>query len=315
MNRKNLNVFTTSKISIEPGNDSKIEITEDYLLALKEMFIQNKTLIHCDFSHCGLSLYECEIMNEGLKKNHTILGIHMVGNKMNVDSLGFLKSDELIPSLWHVAPRINNVLKMGQLTEDVINLKASSNWWICEGWSEMSFKFDPYASNNPPEKELSDKDSILIHFSFDSYAPDMMEMDDVGAFNIIRMVPPIEFNYYFTINGVPKYATDLDKEQISEEVNVKLPFANVSQKVMKEKELINMSFLDKLICRPRPEKPVVEVEIIDEIPDQIDIQWDIRDSVFWGYMIDTPDLYWKWFEYDWSKCKIPKIIREEKEQK
>ena len=99
MNRKNLNVFTTSKISIEPGNDSKIEITEDYLLALKEMFIQNKTLIHCDFSHCGLSLYECEIMNEGLKKNHTILGIHMVGNKMNVDSLGFLKSDELIPSL------------------------------------------------------------------------------------------------------------------------------------------------------------------------------------------------------------------------
>lgn len=155
----------------------------------------------------------------------------------------------------------------------------------------MSFKFDPYASNNPPEKELSDKDSILIHFSFDSYAPDMMEMDDVGAFNIIRMVPPIEFNYYFTINGVPKYATDLDKEQISEEVNVKLPFANVSQKVMKEKELINMSFLDKLICRPRPEKPVVEVEIIDEIPDQIDIQWDIRDSVFWGYMIDTPDLY------------------------
>ena len=62
----------------------------------------------------------------------------------------------------------------------------------------------------------------------------MMEIDDFGAFNILRVVPPVEFNYYFTINDVPKYATDLDKEQIFEEINFKLPFTNILEKAMKE---------------------------------------------------------------------------------
>jgi hypothetical protein len=36
-------------------------------------------------------------MSEGLNANHTILGIHMVGNKMNTDSFGFLKNVDLFP--------------------------------------------------------------------------------------------------------------------------------------------------------------------------------------------------------------------------
>lgn len=29
-------------------------------------------------------------MNEGLKENHTILGLHMIGNEIITDSLGFM---------------------------------------------------------------------------------------------------------------------------------------------------------------------------------------------------------------------------------
>lgn len=66
-------------------------------------------------------------MNQGLKENHTILGLHMVGNKMNVDSLGFLKYDDLLPSASHLVPRIDNTLQTGQLSESKLHLKNSSN--------------------------------------------------------------------------------------------------------------------------------------------------------------------------------------------
>jgi len=98
-----------------------------HLRSLKQMFIQNKTLIHCDFSHCGFSEYECQVMNEGLKRNHTILGIHMVGNKMNIDPLGFIKAEELALSVMHVSPRISNSLKTGLVTGEKLYLNACSN--------------------------------------------------------------------------------------------------------------------------------------------------------------------------------------------
>lgn len=154
----------------------------------------------------------------------------------------------------------------------------------------MRFKFDPYASNHPPEKDLTDKDVVFIHFEFDNYAPDEMELDNDGSFTIYRMVPPIDFNYYFTINGVPRYATDLEKEQILEEINVKLPYANVSQKVMKTSGIVNNAYIDKLVCKPRPPRKVI-VHVQEDIPEPPEPEWDIRDSVFWGYMLDTVDLY------------------------
>lgn len=127
MNAKTFSIMSNLKQPLPDDEFIKKEPKLEYLLALKQMFIQNTSLIHCDFSHCGLSKYECEVMNEGLKKNHTILGIHMVGNKMNADSLGFLKSDELVPSLSHIAPRIDNTLNIGHLNENKITLNASSN--------------------------------------------------------------------------------------------------------------------------------------------------------------------------------------------
>jgi Ran GTPase-activating protein (RanGAP) involved in mRNA processing and transport len=44
-------------------------------------FATNKTLMHIDFSYCGFTSKDLDKLNSGLKYNHTILGIHMVGNK------------------------------------------------------------------------------------------------------------------------------------------------------------------------------------------------------------------------------------------
>lgn len=57
---------------------------------LKNLFRDNKSLIHVDISFWGFNLDEILIMNEGLTENHTIWGIHWVGNAGKTDQLGFL---------------------------------------------------------------------------------------------------------------------------------------------------------------------------------------------------------------------------------
>lgn len=50
--------------------------------------------------------------------------------------------------------------------------------------------------------------------------------------------------------------------------------------------------------------------MIYENVEETEPDWNIKDSVFWGYMIDTADMYHKCFEFDWNQCKIPKIIKD-----
>ena len=54
------------------------------------MFEKNTHLVHLDFSFCGLNEKECSEIYKGLQKNHTVLGLHMAGNAIDVDANGFL---------------------------------------------------------------------------------------------------------------------------------------------------------------------------------------------------------------------------------
>ncbi len=66
-------------------NFSKVNIGQE----MQNMFKENKVLIHVDLSHNNLKSADCELIEEGLKDNHTILGLHMIGNDYNTNSLGY----------------------------------------------------------------------------------------------------------------------------------------------------------------------------------------------------------------------------------
>ena len=53
-------------------------------------FRKNKSLLHVDMSHNHIALTDVEIMADGLKENHNILGIHFLGNDGDVDAKGFV---------------------------------------------------------------------------------------------------------------------------------------------------------------------------------------------------------------------------------
>lgn len=57
------------------------------------MFRLNAGLVHVDISCCGFGQKDIQTLNEGLKSNHKIMGIHLLGNKGKVDGLGFLEPD------------------------------------------------------------------------------------------------------------------------------------------------------------------------------------------------------------------------------
>ena len=59
--------------------------------AFSQMFKNNHYLLHIDISFCNFKAKHAERLNEGLIHNHSILGIHMLGNEAEVDAQGFIR--------------------------------------------------------------------------------------------------------------------------------------------------------------------------------------------------------------------------------
>ena len=105
-----------------------------------DMFQKNTSLVHLDISYCGFREEECTMISQGLLQNHTILGVHMAGNKWMADDLGFVNKIQdmetviLKDALWHRLP-----LNKDKVSKHAIKSKATGNCWICEGWREVKF--------------------------------------------------------------------------------------------------------------------------------------------------------------------------------
>ena len=72
---------------------------------------------------------------------------------------------------------------------------------------------------------------------------------------------------------------------------------------------MSSSYFESKTWYPRPERPVF---IFEEDPEP-EPEWNFKDSIFYGYIPDSDALLQKCFEYDWSFCKIPKIIKNKEE--
>eukprot|EP00928_Gymnodinium_smaydae_P100114 TRINITY_DN9745_c0_g1_i2.p1 TRINITY_DN9745_c0_g1~~TRINITY_DN9745_c0_g1_i2.p1 ORF type:complete len:991 (-),score=202.28 TRINITY_DN9745_c0_g1_i2:161-3133(-) len=59
---------------------------------LAQSLAQDCPLIHLDLSYNALQPKECEVLGRGLRSNHSLLGLHLVGNAADVDANGFVTS-------------------------------------------------------------------------------------------------------------------------------------------------------------------------------------------------------------------------------
>lgn len=92
--------------------------------------------------------------------------------------------------------RITGSLDFGKVKR---KLKAVSNCWICEGWSEVDFSFKPKVEID------TDIVPVKVHISSDNYAGELLlpsETSEELIFTTKRALPPGSIKYYYTIDGV-----------------------------------------------------------------------------------------------------------------
>ena len=167
--------------------------------------------MHIDFSYVGFSEKDWDNLNLGLKYNHHILGLHMIGNQGGIDSLGFCSSSIEPPSASQLITQIDQNLKAGEVDTKDLDLQKCTNCWIWEGWSPMTFKYIHKFSSMPNFK-LKDKWEVFLHLSVDNYEPDIMFQDKSksGEFYKVRMVPATDISFYFSIENIPRTRTDIE---------------------------------------------------------------------------------------------------------
>ena len=178
-----------------------------FAVALGELFEKKLiSLIHLDISYNNLNFPDCKLISEKSKLNHSILGIHIEGNLMDINCLGFITPKEkekknqekkYFPKS-HINYEIDKDYDLRKTKIDQVRkIRGKSNCWICEGFREIQFEFIPEEPILYPNNHL-----VKIHLDFDEYKPFDMIYNG-SKYQIIRMCPPGEVKYFFTIDTKP----------------------------------------------------------------------------------------------------------------
>jgi hypothetical protein len=177
----------------------------------RDMLKDNESLLHVDFSQNNLNVEDIVQFAEGLKSNHTLLGIHFQGNEGDVDSQGFVKPNIPLLKVGSTIPtRIRPDLKAGIIDDlHMKELEIYSKCWICEGWTEHTFTFTPGTSEISVTKHDPFK-PIKLHIDFDEYEGDLMvpKPSNPCVYELTRMLPPGTTRYFFTHMGRVVVARD-----------------------------------------------------------------------------------------------------------
>ena len=178
-----------------------------FAFALCELFDKNQTgLVHLDISYNNLNYSDCKLIAEKSKSNHTILGIHLEGNLMDIDCLGFITAkekdkknqDQKYFAFCHINYDMDRAYDLRKTKIDKVRkIRGKTNCWICEGFREVQFEFIPEEPIVDPNNHL-----VKLHLDCDDYKPFDMIYNGT-KYQIIRMCPPGEVKYFFTVDTRP----------------------------------------------------------------------------------------------------------------
>ena len=316
-----------------PGSKSPARLGSQisyFTSQLCELFHNKNTeLLHLDISYNNINVVDSMAISENIKDNHTILGIHVDGNDMWVDELGFVfpiekakyKQNHFANS--QIFYRIANDHPLNR--SSIINvqkLRSKNNCWICEGWREIKFHYKPNKFEGNLESAY-----VRLHLNFENYKSFNLKL--IGdSFVCHRMCPSGLLNFFLTMNGIPvdnygpithelkdaiiytqeekpKEYEDEEDEEEDKELK-KFIITKVAQtNVEINPEVISSEGYIKMIkyCVPRPEKN-------NDLKKRPRTPWSFPASIwaFYGYDIngEPESVYNNAFEYDYNRCNFGK---------
>lgn len=313
-----LKVFDMSFNTIGNMHNQKYNCIPDFA----EAFKNNTHLMHVDLSYVGLIKKDLEDLNVGLKHNHTLLGIHIIGNEGGVDSIGFLSPVLDPPSSSQLISKISPNLKAGEVDTKDLDLQRCTNCWIWEGWTPITFRFI-HEKSSYSHLKLKEKATVLLHLSIDNFQPDIMypDKENPGEYYKVRMVPATTSYFYFSVNELPQIRTDIenfisDAEKVPalkmlEKTNSPMPWKLNKMLCGPQNQIeIDLGLLETLNCLPRPKR----FRMKRKRKAVIKPKFQITKSIFKKYQHEGPKLIERCFEFDWNWSKLEKIIKSEEQR-
>lgn len=138
--------------------------------AIAPVFRESASLYHCDLSYCGFDISCCEVLGQSLRDNHSLYGLHIVGNAATVDADGFVTAFDIsdasslvqeeaslsAPSslvFGGAQPGPQNLLGWSDVAflPDALDSREvceqKTQCWACEGWfrQEIVWPYNPKA--------------------------------------------------------------------------------------------------------------------------------------------------------------------------
>lgn len=267
------------------GRDTSMQVVQALGKALKD----NSDLLHLDISFNYFSKEEAAVLAEGIKDNHTLIGLHALGNDCVVDSKGFV-----VPCENNIRMQQSHFFnRMFSNDSKIPRKKSIVNCWICEKWVEVQFLWTPRVSGD------ASMAPIYLHLESDSYQPELMNKQQDGSFSKVRVVPAGKTKFIFSNrNGVMKSA-EFKSVNLIQSVNIP-NLAQVSS--------VNYAQLHGTECDIKDlftSKPRLPSDVYQAAPTEFEkVPWSISTSVFKDYRMDSAEHLIDCFEFDWKSSKL-----------
>ena len=269
--KKDTKTENTQPVFRQPKKiNEKMKDPSPFAVSLGEYFCQpNLSLIHLDISHNNLNYSDCKLIAEKSKNNHIILGIHVDGNAMEINCLGFIspkekvKRDEKYFASSHIFYAMNKNIDLRKSTiEKIRKIRGKNNCWICEGFREIQFEYIPEEPINDPTNHL-----VKLHLDFDDYKPFDMIYNG-SKYQIIRMCPPGEVKYFFTVDTEPVKKENLSGKNKFQEILNPADYIKYEFDQDYLEELNNIK--EKLLYHKRKEEEEKMQQMNEEVNEQKD---------------------------------------------
>lgn len=267
------------------GRDSSLDVAKALGNALKS----NKELMHLDIGYNYFSKAECEVISEMIKDNHTILGLHALGNDCGIDSKGFVLPNEYTGKVQqsHFFSRIFH------RKANRVKRNDKGNCWICDKWIEVTFRWVPGTSGEasmPP---------IYLHLESDNYAKELMIKQKDGSFSLTRVIPPHKLKFFFSNRSGVMKSNEFKSQNLLQPITIEnLPQVNY----------VNIHHFEGLICKikePFKSKARLLGDSFQAAATEYEkIPWNIPISIFKDYRADSQDFLLDCFDFDWKASKL-----------
>lgn len=259
----------------------------------------NTSLSHLDLSYNSITSEDAEIIAEGLKSNHTILGLHISGNACKLDTRGFLhpcKKNKVRPCQFY-----QRIIDRPEFLQE----KSKTNCWVCEKWREVVFVCE------------CEGDNVYLHLDIDNFKPEAMPKVQGNRFELYRAVPPTTLSFFFTeINSyevVHKYDTVVkgyEKTVIYQDgISLFVKANSMASLDATDGNFEVCSIKNPFMTLPRTK----EFRYLNAFGQMERIQWTLGISLFKDYKSDNDRILDDCLEFDWRHSRIPNFVKSSEE--